>query len=527
MSLVTLEFLEFLAIVLLVYFVVGRFRRQWQWTVLLVASYVFYGWVSPDFLIYLVFCTFITWSFSIGISECGLAMKVELLEKEKSLTREEKEKIRSRYEVKKKCWLGMAVVLNFGLLLLMKYGNSSLSTINSLFGTPFEYVEWWILPLGFSFYTFQSMGYVIDVYRGAVEPQHNFFKYALYVSFFPQISEGPIGNYGELFPQLMEGHAFRYDRLLKGLIRILVGFFKKIVVADTIGRFVSPVYDGYLQYSGAVLALATLLYAVQLYADFSGYIDIAIGSAQCLGIRMTENFETPYFSHSISEYWRRWHISLGSWFRTYLYYPVLRSKVVSALGRRISEKHGRKLATCVTTTIGLLATWFLIGMWHGKGLNFIAHGLYHGFFIILSVWLANFYKKAKTTLHIRSDSRGWKLFQMARTFLLVLIGYVLFRGQGFTNALTIYRKILFQFADPQWMDVAKTFLSTGEWTVLLAAMAILFGFDLVERKKRIHEWIYERKMLLRWLMLYVLLAFVLLYLLYRPADVSNFLYFEF
>jgi len=508
----------------MVYYSLGTINKKFQWIILLIASYIFYGFYSIKYMTFLIFSTLVTWGAAIGISDNYAGEEAEIAA-DASVTREQKKSIRSAYEKKRKRWIFLAVFLNVGLLVFMKYANRGVESFNSLFGLNISPLKWVVLPLGFSFYTFQSLGYCIDVYRGAVDAQRSLLKYALFVSFFPQICEGPIGSYEELSPQLFERHRFDYDSFVKGLIRMLIGVFKKVVVADTLASFVDPVYANHTDYSGAILLLATFLYAIQLYADFSGYIDIALGSSECLGIHLTENFTTPYFSRSIAEYWRRWHISLGAWFRKYLYYPVLRSHAVSSLGKKLSKAGKKKLSSSLTATIGLLSTWTLIGMWHGSSFNFLFHGWYHGFFIILSVWLGDTYKKTKELLHIK-ENNAWRLFQIVRTFVIVLIGYVLFRAPGFKAAISIYHRIITAFYYEGALS-GLCLISAGEWMIALFGILSVFLFDLIERKTPVAEWIYSRNIALRWPMLYALLLISLLFFLNRPADAGNFIYFNF
>ncbi len=524
MSFLTLQYLGFLGILFLIYYILGAVNKKAQWILLLIASYIFYGFYSIKYMAFLMFSTLVTWGAAIGIGNNYAGEKAEIAA-DASITREQKKAIRSAYEKKRKRWIVLAVLLNIGLLLLMKYLNRGIESFNSLFGLNIGRLKWVVLPLGFSFYTFQSLGYCIDVYRGAVEAQRNLLKYALFVSFFPQLCEGPIGNYGELAPQLFDRHRFDYDSFIKGLIRILIGIFKKVVVADTLALFVDPVYANYNDFSGAVLLLATCLYAIQLYADFSGYIDIALGSGECLGIHLTENFSTPYFSRSISEFWRRWHISLGTWFRNYLYYPVLRSQAISSLGKKLSKAGKKKLASSLTATIGLFVTWSLIGMWHGAAYKYLIYGWYHGFFIILAVWLGDACKKAKEILHIKENS-GWKLFQIVRTFAIVTIGYVIFRAPGFRDAIRIFYRIITSFYYEGALS-GLYLISAGEWMIALFGILSVFLFDLIERRTPMAEWIYTRNTVLRWPILYALLWISLLFFLNRPADAGNFIYFNF
>lgn len=524
MSFLSMQYLEFLGILFIIYFAVGKMNKKYQWVILLISSYVFYGFYSIKYMIFLIFSTIVTWGVAIGISECNLCEKIDILE-DTSITKEKKKYIKAVYEKKRKWWIISAVFLNVGLLVIMKYTNWGISSLNGLFGFDIGQLEWVILPLGFSFYTFQSIGYCIDVYRGTVDVQRNLLKYALFVSFFPQLCEGPIGSYKELYPQLMEGHSFDYDNFVKGLIRILIGFFKKVVVADRLSLFINPIYENYNECAGALLLFATALYSIQLYADFSGYIDIALGTSECLGIHLMENFSTPYFSCSITEFWRRWHISLGAWFRNYLYYPVLRSNLVSSLGKRLAKSGKKKLSSSLTATIGLIVTWTIIGMWHGAGYKYVMYGWYHGFFVIMAVWLNDYYKKAKNILHIK-DNVLWKIFQIIRTNFIVVIGYVIFRANNLGDAIGIYKRMLFAFSY-EGGTLGIEILSRGEWIILIFGILICIVIDLIECKNKVTNWIYEKNIIIRWIILYVLLGVTLLFFLVRPADAGNFIYFDF
>lgn len=234
------------------------------------------------------------------------------------LTKDEKKAYNKRCTRNKKIFCAAGIILNVGMLAFTKYFNFVGESVSAITGGTFTALDI-IVPLGISFYTFQSTGYLIDVYRGMYEPQKNPMKYALFILFFPQIMQGPIGRYNDLAPQLFEPCKFDYDRLKSGLVRMLWGFFKKMVIADRAALLVNTVFDNWKPYSGAVIWAAVFLYAVQLYADFSGYMDIALGAGEALGIRLSENFRTPYFSKSTAEFWRRWHITLGTWFRDYLF----------------------------------------------------------------------------------------------------------------------------------------------------------------------------------------------------------------
>lgn len=493
MSFFSSNFLLFIVVLFAVYYGIVRIFPEYQWCVLLTASVFFYAYSNLQYLIFLFVSIMSTWLFPLLMKKRGGKLKG--------------------------LCLALCLLINIGLLIALKYHNFFLRIFD-------KHISWILLPLGISYYTFQSAGYCIDVYRGIVEPERNFLKYALYISFFPQISQGPIGTYQELAPQFFAPHTFTYTQFTSGLERAVLGFFKKVVVANNLSAAVNPIYDNFSVYSGFTLFFVTVLYGLQLYADFSGYMDIALGLSECMGIRLAENFQTPYFSKSVTEFWRRWHISLGEWFRNYLYYPVLRTNTVLALGRKIKRSGQKKLAKYTTTSIGLLVTWIVIGFWHGAAWKFAAYGLFHGTMIIMNVWLGNLYKAVRDRLHIQKNSKLWALFQMVRTYLIVNIGYVLFRADSFRTALAIYRIIFTKFfSGGFWITMAG--FSRSYWILLGIALLFLLAVELLEERCGFLEWLDKRPLFIKWPILYFMIAFVMLYLFNQQADAMNFIYFDF
>ena len=526
MSFTSLTFAVFLGIMLLGYYLIPK-KAQWVW--LLLGSYVFYAWSSPYLAVFLLFSTATTWLFPLVMGRLSDRQQEWLAsEQGQALSKDEKKAYKKKVQQQKRWLLVLCLICNIGLLAVLKYTNFAIDTINR-FGAELPALDWLVLPLGISFYTFQSVGYVIDVYRETALPQNNFLKYALYVSFFPQICQGPIGRYNDLAPQLYTGHRFDYDGFVMGLERILLGFFKKMVIADQIAVYVDAVYQNASAYSGVILGLATLMYAFQLYADFSGYMDIAIGTGRCFGIRLAENFETPYFSRSITEFWRRWHITLGSWFKDYLYYPVLRSGWCSGIGKRLSKKGRKKAAKTLTTVIGLAITWLLIGMWHGASWNFILYGCYHGAFVILAVVLGDVYEKLKQRLHIKEENKIWQGFQILRTFAIVTFGYVLFRSADISQAALIYKRLLTVFtpAGHSLSGLMAGDFNKIKWIMIAALLLLCFIMELIGSKKEIISWLHERRRIVRWLFLYALVALILLFANWNASGAGNFIYFNF
>jgi len=325
------EFLIFFPIVVLTYFLIPhKIRHIW----LLVCSYFFYMCWNPKYALLMATSTIITYASGV------------LIEK---------------YYERRKLWVGLSFVSNLSILFFFKYFDFALNNINqlleylgvSVITTTFDVV----LPVGISFYTFQALSYTMDVYRGEIKAQKNLAKYALFVSFFPQLVAGPIERSGNLLNQIDERHTFDCDRVKRGLLLMAWGFFEKLMIADRAAILVNQIYGNYENYGSVALILATLAFAVQIYCDFSGYSDIAIGAAQVMGFSLMQNFRQPYFSLSIAEFWRRWHISLSTWFRDYLYIPLG--------GSRCSK---------IKKYRNLMVTFMVSGLWHGSSWNYVIWG---------------------------------------------------------------------------------------------------------------------------------------------------------
>lgn len=426
MTLTSLQFVAFFAAVWLAYY---GLPKRWQWPLLLVASYAFYSAASPLCLVWLLVTTLATYLGACMIDSNIRRQKEYLKGEGRSFSREEKKAYKAGQERIRKRIVALVVVAVLGLLGVFKYSTFVLANVNWLVGilggSDVSITVKLLLPIGLSFYVFQSLGYCIDVYREEIPAERNFFKHALFVSYFPQILQGPIGSYGRLAPQLFREHKFDYTQAVRGLQRVAWGLFKKFMIANTIANCIDPAWGDVGSYPG-IFCWAVILtcYAIQLYADFSGYMDIACGCSQMLGIELDENFQTPYFSKTISEFWRRWHITLGRWFKEYLFYPLLRSKGLSELRKKIGNKY---ISNTLPTVLALVVVWFLIGLWHGADWSYVLYGLYHGMFIIMAVVMEPIYKKVHETAPSFFAGRFYSFLQMARTFVVVVFGYAIFK----------------------------------------------------------------------------------------------------
>ena len=413
------EFLGLITVLFILYYVIPG---KYQWMLLLLASYFFYFVAGADYLIYILATTVTTWFAGCRIEQNVDRQRAWLKEHKSELSAEEKKEYKNRQKSIRVRWVLACLLINIGILAVTKYTNFFIANVNGIlgvFGQPEKFSPvTLVLPLGISYYTFQSIGYLIDVYRGTTEAEKNPFKFALFVSFFPQLIQGPISRFGDLSQSLYERHPFKGRIVCCGLQRMLWGYFKKMVIADRILAAVSTIIGDPGTYHGAYALAGMLLYTIELYADFTGGIDITIGIAEVMGITVQENFHRPYFSKSLKEYWRRWHISMCSWFRDYVFYPVSVCKPMQEFSR-FSRKHfgevvGRRLPVYVSSFV----VWSATGIWHGASWNFIVWGIANFVVLMVSEELEPLYGRFHERFSV--DGRlSYKIFQVGRTFLLI------------------------------------------------------------------------------------------------------------
>lgn len=527
MNFISLAFLAFLALTAAVYFLVPLRGR---WIVLAAASALFYlwaGWESFLFLLAVVAATY-----GAGVLIGHVDEKTEAwVSAAPELTKEQKRERKRRDGKKKKAICAAAVVLCIGALAAVKYLGLLLDMagrLAQLFGLQaFSATVAFLVPVGLSFYLFQGVGYVVDVYRGVCRAERNPLKYFLFLAYFPHLLQGPIERYNDLAPQLFCGHAFDAGEAKEGLQRILIGFLKKVALADALAVCTGNILQNYTA-EGTMVFVLLVLYAVQLYADFSGFMDIALGVSRLFGIRLQENFDKPYLSRSIAEFWRRWHITLGSWFRDYVYYPVIGSKLGHALAKKKSKR-----ANTFLTVLALLAVWCCMGLWHGAAWTYLIYGLYHGGLIILSVLAEPLFKKCRSALHIDANAFLYRAFCVARTFLLVCFGYVFFIAGDFSSAGGMIASLFTSF-DLQVLwngTLADAGLSAA--TLLQAVLVILLlflaGNVFVPRRRKCLYTSGEMALYKNTVSVNLLFCVVLAWiLLYSAGDyTSMFVYFQF
>lgn len=505
--------------------------KKFRWIWLLTVSIVFYLFTGIKFFVFLL-CTTVTSYFAgLGMGKTDEGLRSFLSSAGPDLAKEEKKAARGRCKHQKKQIVAAVLLTNFGILAVLKYTNFFCSNLNGLLrlfhSSAAVPVFRLVLPLGISFYTFQAMGYVIDVYRGKFPPERNFAKFALFVCFFPQILEGPIGRYGDLAPQLYEPHDFDYDNAKYALQLMLWGYFKKVVIADRAGLLVGIVYRSYRSYSGLQNALIAVVYAVQIYADFSGCVDIATGAAQFFGIRLAKNFDRPYFSKNVAEFWRRWHITLGTWFRDYLFYPVSLSKGGMRFGKFCRKHFGTYFGKNAPAVLGLSVVWITTGLWHGADWHYVMYGVYYGVMIIAAMLCRPLFQKINNALHIRTTGFGFRLFRTLRTFVLVCLGFILFRAESLGKALDIMKLIFTNYQPAVSASFFTKDFSKTDLIVLILSTGVLLCISLLQRNRKIRVSLAQKPLVLRWTVYCTAVLCVIFFGVFAVSDPEQFIYFQF
>ncbi|MBQ3750885.1 MAG: MBOAT family protein [Bacteroidales bacterium] len=469
----SLEFAIFLPIAFLLYWFVFNRKVRWQNLFVVVASYIFYGWWDWRFLFLIAFTSFCSWGSGLLIHKYRETPTAKL------------------------CHV-LNIVLNLAILGVFKYYNFFVSSFSKLFslGHADGLLLHIILPVGISFYTFQALSYSIDVYRQKLEPTHDIIQFFAFVSFFPQLVAGPIERATNLLPQFEKPRKFDYSQAVDGMRQILWGLFKKIAVADTCAVYVDQVFGNFQAQNGTTLIIAAILFAIQIYGDFSGYSDIAIGTAKLFGIRLMRNFRNPYFSRDIAEFWRRWHISLTTWFRDYVYIPLGGSRV--SKGKIIRN----------TFIIFLLS-----GFWHGANWTFIAWGAYHAILFLPLILMGKNRKYLNEVAEGKALPSLKETGQMLLTFMLATAGWIIFRSDSIAQAWQYFGQIPHLGTPYTEGLLTMTLLTAGMFVVEWVQRQREHGLDLQMLKSHILKF-----------SIYYIIIFIL-FLVQKGAE--SFIYFQF
>lgn len=483
---------------------------------LLLFSWLFFWLISKSLIIFLLLTIISIYFSSIFMS------KIEERKKEvlKETKEEDKKLIKNKYKNKKKLVLILCLLINISFLFIFKY--LKFFTINTnyllnLFNINYEFnIIKLIAPIGISFYTLQALSYLFDCYNGKINADKNFFRVALFMSFFPSIMEGPITRFNDTAEDLYKGEKITYDSLCFGLQRILWGLFKKMIIADRLNILVKTVFSNYVDLSGPVLFFGAISYTIMLYMDFSGAMDVVLGIGDIFKVRVPENFKQPFFSKNVSEFWTRWHISLGTWFRDYIYYPVSLSKPMKNLTIKLRKYVGNHYGPLLSGTIALLVVWLLNGLWHGAGWTYILFGLYHFVMISIGNITRNSFNKLYVKLNI-SKSKILKVLQILKTTFIVIIGELIFNSSSVKQSIYMIKKIFTNFSF-KLNEFTSLGLDLPDYFILTISLLVVFIVSIKHEKNIcLRENLSKKNIVIRWIILYILIFSILIFGAFGPG----------
>ncbi len=530
MNLLSFSFLAFCTVLVIIYYLVPM---RFQWWILLAASLFFYAFSGIQNMLFVLITAASTYGATLLLQQEADTQKAWLKENKAAVSKEEKDAYKAKIQFRRRMILTITLILNFGLLCYFKYLKFAIASINNIIGAfgGQAIPDAWelIVPLGISFYTFQTMGYLLDIYWKKYLPEKNFLKVLLFVSFFPQMTQGPISDHQVLIKELFKDHTFTYHQFAWGCERMIWGFFKKMVIANILAEYVADVFANYASYSGITTLIGAFMYSIQIYADFSGYMDIICGLCEILGIKLSENFLRPYFSKSIAEYWRRWHITLGVWFKNYLYYPIAMSKWAQKLGRWARKNFGNAVGDNLPATVALIIVWLTTGLWHGATWAYIVWGGVNGLFIIFSMWMEPVYSSWKKRLHVDEHAFYWRAFQVIRTFTLVTFIKVLPEVGTLSDGLGLWAHIFTDHTIPSGYRELLPFLhSRIPLIIVIIGTILIFCTSMIQRKQPIRQWLEDHtNYIVRILIFAVIVIVIMEYGYPTVGKVGGFMYEQF
>ncbi len=485
MSYASIEFLLFVLVLVFIYYV---FPKKYRYIVLLIGSLIFYYLFSGKYIIFILLSSVITY------------FSGKLIEK---------------YNDKRKLILTLSILLNLSFLLVLKY-NNFFGDIFRVVGINIPYKKF-ILPIGISYYTLETISYLTDIYRKRMKAENNYLKVLLFLVYFPQIVEGPIANYSRLSKTLFNTEKFNYDNFVSSFVLIGWGFIKKLVIADRAGIFVSKVFEN--NYGGILLIVGILLYTLQIYADFSGCIDIVSGVSELFGVKLDENFKRPFFSKSIQEFWRRWHITLGTWLKEYVFYPVSLSKINMKLNLKLMKMKSKYLSKFIITAFPLFFVWFFNGMWHGASFKYVVYGLYYYVLMMIGILLEPILKKIISIFKVNTEVWSYKFFQAIRTILIVCFGMFLFRVDSFAQmGVMLHSKASTALFSLGLKKADFALLIVGIFIMLIVGVMQEFNIN-------IREELQKQNLIFKWLVYYIIIFSIIIFGIYgKGYDAASFIY---
>ncbi len=515
MSFISFKYAVFLILVVLMYYIIPK---KYRYFVLLIGSFIFY-YLSSKILGMFLLTSIIT-VYILGLLIDRENLKIKCIDE--SISKEDKKLFKNNIKKNKKLIVLFGIIINFTILIILKYSGFLITTFNDIFNSNFKVLKF-ILPLGISYYTLMAVSYIVDVYRGKINADTNIFRVMLYLSFFPQMLEGPICNYSDTADQLYKGNKFNIDNLLKGSFRILLGIFKTLAISHRAGIFVDNIFDSGV--TGYLVFVAGIIYTLQIYADFSGCMDIVCGSAYLFGIELPENFRRPFFSRSIQEFWRRWHITLGVWIKNYIFYPVSLSKFNIRVTNFFNKYLPKWLSSFLIISFPLLFVWLYNGIWHGASFKYILYGIYYYILIIIGIILTPLLKKLRNKFKINEENIVFKIYEIIRTSILVVFGMMLFRSHSFMSFINMVKN-MFSHSNG---NIYNYGLVKADFIVLIVYSILLLVIGIYKEKNgNIYDKLCKKHFLIQYAVWAILMLGIAILGLYGPGyDASSFIYGEF
>lgn len=501
----------FLPFIVLGYSIITKKMRPYF---MLLAGYVFFMLISGKLVLFLILTTLFMYLTGLWIDKIKAKCKATLA----GVPKEEKKIIKEEFKKKQRRVVTLFVLTVLLVIVILKYVNFIFGTINIFLvkyntGLFLKYPEF-VLPIGLSFYTFMAISYVVDVYRDVIPADRNFLRVALFMGFFPDIMEGPFVRYTDTANDIYECRDITYENLTFGCQRILYGMLKKIVIADRFNGIIVNIFSSFDTVDGGVSVLGMVLYTIQLYCEFSGTMDIVIGSAEIFGVKIPENFKRPFFSKTISEFWTRWHITLGTWFKDYIYYPVSMSSGMKNLTKKARKRMGNHYGPLMAGTVALFLVWLANGLWHGAGWIYVFFGMYHFVWITIGNLLDPLVKKFVTKTGFNRNVWWYKSLQVIRTFIIVCFGELIFRGEGMRAVVKMYKSIFNNFSLKFITDgrIYTMGMDKCDWIITAFALIVVIIFSVLsERGVDIRRAVAKKNIVIRWSLYLLLIMFIVIF----------------
>jgi len=522
--------IQFIAFVIGCIVLFAVFPKKYRWISLLIGSIAFYAISDLRCIIFVLFSSFTVWFAGVKLNK--IMNEEDVAVKEAGSDKVQKKAVREKYKRSRKNVLLVTLFINVGILVVLKVCNYlGVSPIGILTGGTSNDAMAVIMPLGISYYTFSVVGYILDVYWKRYVYEPSYFRFLSWTIYFPHIVQGPISRYNQLGTELKKELSLSWINFKYGMELILWGCFKKLVIADRISVFTNSIYaDTNALSVGSVSFVVLVLDAVQIYTDFSGYVDIVTGVSQIFGVKLEKNFNRPFMSRTVPEFWRRWHMSLGGWFKDYVYYPVSVSRVCKKTSKKLRGKVSDKVISIIVTIIPVMCTWILTGLWHGTGIGYLAWGIYYGTLITVSVVFSDAINRLWSKFRINTECFSFKLLQRAKIFCIFMGGRFLANQWGMSTRINIVKSILRDsFAGKLWSEQVYYYgLNELDFAIILIGVCILIIVAIMQEKYCIREWFDKQNFVFRAVFLCCAFYIVFLFGIYGTEyDVGNFMYQQF